>query len=227
MTLDLNGHTIKFTRTVKETPKSFSLKGNSAILNGSIEASLYGEGGGTIYAEQGSNATLKDITVTARCGEKPAYAAVVYGGYMDDPNGNMVIESGTFNGYVGTNGSTRGGSLTINGGTFNEFVYLPAYMNYTINGGTFNKGIEFDSGIIEINGGTFYKGEEDYSVLLVAHNGPIDNSHDSGYGPTPELTVNGGTIEGPIGLQKEKTESEYAYPTVTKAAGVTVETVEI
>ena len=238
--LDLNGHKMTFTRG-DGGPRSFNLYGDVTISNGSIEASLYTDTYGAIYANQESNVTLNDVNVKAYKTSEPtvpAYGAAVFGGYLDDPNGNMVINGGVFDSLVTTNGSTRGGSLTINDGIFNEDLYLPAYMNYTINGGTFNKCLEFDSGIINISGGTFnYAGDYEVwysntefvpankcSVILLGYNGPLDNSHDSGYGPTPVLNITGGTFAGKIGLAREK--AEYAYSTVTKT-GVTVETVEL
>lgn len=136
---------------------------------------------------------------------------------------------------VGTNGSTRNGSLTINGGTFKDVVYLPAYMIYTINGGVFEDIIDVRSGNVTISNGEFkYIGAYDveltdettvnfegYSIDLVANNGAKTGTS---YGPTPVLTITGGTFAGKIGLCR--TNAEYAYPTVTQT-DVTVDTVEL
>ena len=237
--LDLNGYKMKFTRG-EGKPRSFDVYGNVTISNGSIETSLFTDSYGAIYANQDSNATLNNVNVKAYKTSDPsipAYGAAVFGGYMDDPNGNMVINGGVFDSIITTNGSTRGGSLTINDGKFNEELYLPAYMTYTINGGTFEKCVEFDSGIINITGGTFnYAGDYELwysntesvsangcSIALLGYNGQLDNSHDSGYGPTPVLNVTGGTFTGKIGLAREN--AEFAYPSVT--APNTVQKVEL
>ncbi len=236
--LDLNSHKIKVTRTGSN--KSFELKGNVTISNGSIEASLVKDSNGAVYALTGSNVILNDVNIKAYKTSEPtipAYGPVVYGAYMDDPNGNMIINGGVFDSVIGTNGSTRNGSLTINDGTFNKALYLPAYMNYTINGGTFNEEIEIRSGNINISDGKFnFTGEYEAEykddnfvkfsgcpIVLLGYNGPADNSGDDGYGPTPELTITGGTFAGKIGLFRKI--ADYSYPTVT-ATGVTVETVE-
>lgn len=234
--LDLNGHTIKVTRGEGKN-RSFELHGDVIISNGSIETSLFKGTWGAIYAEQNSNVTLNNVNVKAyeTNSYKPAYGAAVFGAYGDNPNGNMIINGGTFDSIITTNGSTRNGSLTINSGTFNEALYLPAYMTYTINGGTFYKEVEFRSGIIKVNGGTFNNCSETpsfenvnqdlsmkgCSLSLVAHNG-LETGYD--YGPTPTLLITGGTFAGKIGLGRVN--SSYDYPSVL-IYNISVETIEL
>ena len=236
--LDLNNHTIKVSRKAATSPKSFVLAGNVTVSNGNFVGDMSSQGRGIIYADEGCYATLNNVNVTSKCGDKPAYGVANYNGnYMQNPNGSMVINGGTFDCLVGTNGSTRNGSLTINGGTFNEVVYFPATMTYTINGGVFNDIVEFRSGDINISGGEFkatgvpnaeFNAKKDNvdvtgcSISLVNHNGTMEKE---GYGPCPELNITGGTFVGDIGLCRM--DAGNAYPSVTIAPGIDVKKVEL
>ena len=238
--LDLGGYTIKVTRTDSSKPRNFDVFGDVTISNGKIDARLGTKFNGAIYVNKSSTATLNNVDVKARyTDDSVAYGAAVFGEYLDNPNGGMVINGGVFDSMITSNGSTRGGSLTINDGTFMQDLYLPAHMDYTITGGTFKKKVEFRSGVISISGGNFQNSGtpacpnpnlqdpiiDGCSVGLVAHNGPIDNSHDSGYGPAPKLNITGGTFAGQIGLYKM--DAEYEYPAVTIAEDVNVTTAEL
>lgn len=188
--LDLHGHKMTFNRELASDPKSFDLFGDVIISNGSLEAALPTDKG-VIYANSESNVTLNDVNIKAYNIDdtrKVEYGAAVFGGYMVSPNGNMTINGGVFDSKLTTNGSTRGGSITVNDGIFNEETYLPAYMKYTINGGTFKKNIKFVSGEITITGGTFMSEDP---ITLAGQNGTIEGE---GYGLNPVMTISGGTF---------------------------------
>ena len=222
--LDLNKKTLTLTSTV-----NIQIKSAVTIKNGDIEAELPQKSNSAIYGLAGAEITLEDVDITAKDGyNKMAYAvALVASGTKDAPV-SLTIKGGTFNGYVGTNGKCRYQNITIEDGIFNGDVYFPGYGAYVIKGGEFKSLVEIKSGTLTINGGTFSNTIEEtegsaefapnfngttmtgVSLGAVAYAGTVDGTS---YGPTPAITITGGTFAGSIGLASQA--ADGTLPTVT------------
>ena len=106
--------------------------------------------------------------------------------------GNVVIESGTYKGGVGTAAAiyASAGVLTINDGTFSADVYLiyaGGASTVVINGGTFNVGI-----VVSNNAGV----AENAKSMAIINDGTFKATSDACliYWPTGTLTINGGSF---------------------------------
>ena len=226
-TLDLNGYTI-------DTEYYLDFYGTSTIKNGTVNYLAENDGKCAIWANADGKLTVESVEVNSKTADdKTAYAVSMWGSGAE-----LVINSGVFNGYVGTNGQMRNEVVTINGGTFAHGCYFPAHGTYTINDGTFNDLVEIKSGTLTINGGSFNcgsAGEAQYiayengnaihnaALGAVAYNGDIAPSND--YGPTPIVNINGGTFNGAICVARKT--ADIAYPTITIASGLNLSVVEL
>ena len=222
--LDLNGKTLSLERT--GSTKNIQINSDVTIKNGKIKATLTSDSNSAIYGLTGAKLTLEDVDITAKDGNNNmAYAVALLASGTKEAPVSLTIDGGTFDGYVGTNGLYRYQNITIEDGTFNGDVYFPGYGAYVIKGGTFNSLVEIKSGTLEISGGEFKNNDNDnisfivnnngttmtgVSLGAVAYAGTIDGK---GYGPTPEITINGGTFAGSIGLASQN--EKGTLPTVT------------
>ena len=106
-TIDLNGYTI-------DTEYYLDFYGTSTIKNGTVNYLAENDGKCAIWANADGKLTVESVEVNSKTADdKTAYAVSMWGSGAE-----LVINSGVFNGYVGTNGQLRNEVVTINGGTF-------------------------------------------------------------------------------------------------------------
>lgn len=216
VTLDLNGKSIEFGPNID--PSILIKHGAKLTVTDSTPSKLgtiTNVKNGTDIFRNGGELVLKAGTF----GEVDKDHYVVY---MLRGNSSTVIDGGTINGLIYSNGSTAGQQLTINGGTFKGMLYLAAKDTYTlITGGHFephvatesNAAIEIDAGTLVIEGGTFVheiltntnsvttstnnNGTGGYKGVIVAVK-PTGTTAD-GYGSTIYLSIKGGTFTNSLG----------------------------
>lgn len=150
-TLDLNGKTISYV-------------GNSYLTTG------------IIGVKRGATLTVKDSGTNGKIsGGTNAYAAIAVtipaeAGQANTPAANLIVESGTLQGYeagITGNGLRHETNITINGGTItgtstagsgSQGIYHPQEGTLTINGGTiqgYSSAVEMRAGTLNINDGNF------------------------------------------------------------------------
>ena len=170
--LDLNGHTITTNSGVGKNLSdmgytasaiTYGVEGNITISNGTI-VSAWGAG---IYLA-GINATLSNLNITSNT--VGIQTTVEYSSAIRlSSKASATINSGTYAGKNAIAISNSGGTVTINGGTFNGDLFFSTGTNsgvtksLTINGGTFSGNfVNFDKGTVTINGGTFTSDPTNY-----------------------------------------------------------------
>ena len=209
--LDLNGHTITFGEGIDP---AITIDSDSNLT---VNDSSNSRGKIT------NNYALTDIfrnfgTLTINGGTFGSLDHSNYVVYMGKGASHTIINGGTINGTIYSNGSQSGQSLEINDGLFLGMLYLASKnTTTTINGGTFkpvdeDSAIEIDAGILNITGGTFTNhidtssnisaitnnnGSGEYKGVIVAVK-PSGTSAE-GYGSFIELNITGGSFQNTLG----------------------------
>lgn len=189
------------------TGDTIKLKGNvtlsepvkitkSVVLDlGDYTVTYGGEGDlRAIYVENGADVQIKAtanggvVATTIALQVNPGGKLTVDGGtynatyavavFSNETKTEAVLNSGTYDGFVYTNGTNKNSHVTFNGGTYNEMIYLAAggQSSYEITDGLFNAALEIDAGQLDILGGTFKSSVDTTNNV----NKPATNNNGSG-----------------------------------------------
>lgn len=168
-----------------------------ATANGGVDATTI-----ALQVNPGGKLTVDGGTYNA------TYAVAVF---SNETETEAVLNSGTYNGFVCTNGKNKNSHVTFNGGTYNKMIYLPAggQSSYKITDGLFNAALEIDAGQLDILGGTFKSsvdttnnvnkpatnnnGSGAYQGIIVVCK--PDGSSETGYIGDAVVNIKGGTFE--------------------------------
>ena len=226
--IDLNGHSISRSITpICVNGGKLEVTGEGTITetedNGYSAIMIYGSTENTeedySYVKINEGVTLKGwagIFINKNT-QKTAYGVTVdFNGTIDVVNpdhaaGNAFYINGTIQHSENAPVITIGPNAVIKAKPTDEgtAIYAAGYTEMTINGGTFegDNAMEAKAGKITINGGTFIaQGEktegsnnngtstQGYALAVV------DNKN---YGPSLNVTVNGGTFNGPVGIVED------------------------
>lgn len=213
ITLDLNGHKI----VNSDNDHTIYNKGTLVIIDSvgtgvvdnitHLRASVYNEVGGTVTLDGGKyTRSLENGSSSVNDGDNSFYNILNHG-TMTINDGVVIEQNGQFsslveNGWQDGNDNTKQQTsvMIINGGEFTgglNTIKNDDYGQLTINGGIFKNVAQsavLNWNIAVINGGEFTGESDTIGVIL---NGFLNNSTDKG-----ELTINGGTYNGNITLQK-------------------------
>lgn len=189
------------------TGDTIKLKGNvtlsepvkitkSVVLDlGDYTVTYGGEGDlRAIYVENGADVQIKAtanggvVATTIALQVNPGGKLTVDGGtynatyavavFSNETKTEAVLNSGTYDGFVYTNGTNKNSHVTFNGGTYNKMIYLAAggQSSYEITDGLFNAALEIDAGQLDILGGTFKSSVDTTNNV----NKPATNNNGSG-----------------------------------------------
>lgn len=222
------------------TGDTIKLKGNvtlsepvkitkSVVLDlGDYTVTYGGEGDlRAIYVENGADVQIKAtanggvVATTIALQVNPGGKLTVDGGtynatyavavFSNETKTEAVLNSGTYDGFVYTNGTNKNSHVTFNGGTYNQMIYLAAggQSSYEITDGLFNAALEIDAGQLDILGGTFKSsvdttnnvnkpatnnnGSGAYQGIIVVCK--PDGSSETGYIGDAVVNIKGGTFE--------------------------------
>lgn len=222
------------------TGDTIKLKGNvtlsepvkitkSVVLDlGDYTVTYGGEGDlRAIYVENGADVQIKAtanggvVATTIALQVNPGGKLTVDGGtynatyavavFSNETKTEAVLNSGTYDGFVYTNGTNKNSHVTFNGGTYNKMIYLAAggQSSYEITDGLFNAALEIDAGQLDILGGTFKSsvdttnnvnkpatnnnGSGAYQGIIVVCK--PDGSSETGYIGDAVVNIKGGTFE--------------------------------
>ena len=222
------------------TENTIKLKGNvtlsepvkitkSVVLDlGDYTVTYGGEGDlRAIYVENGADVQIKAtanggvVATTIALQVNPGGKLTVDGGtyratyavavFSNETKTEAVLNSGTYDGFVYTNGTNKNSHVTFNGGTYNQMIYLAAggKSSYEITDGLFNAALEIDAGQLDILGGTFKSsvdttnnvnkpatnnnGSGAYQGIIVVCK--PDGSSETGYIGDAVVNIKGGTFE--------------------------------
>lgn len=222
------------------TGDTIKLKGNvtlsepvkitkSVVLDlGDYTVTYGGEGDlRAIYVENGADVQIKAtanggvVATTIALQVNPGGKLTVDGGtynatyavavFSNETKTEAVLNSGTYDGFVYTNGTNKNSHVTFNGGTYNKMIYLAAggQSSYEITDGLFNAALEIDAGQLDILGGTFKSSVDTTNNVnkpatnnngFGAYQGIIvvckpDGSSETGYIGDAVVNIKGGTFE--------------------------------
>lgn len=229
ITLDLNGKTVTTTAdpflTVAAGAK-LTITDNSSGTPGSLyekrDYSFLILNKGTLTIEKGSFKAESIELYPGKTEMSGTYALAMSSG------STTTVKDGTFTGLVYTNGTSENISITFDGGTFNDMLYLAAKtVSVTINGGTFMKGVETKGSTFNITGGTFYPDSTKDIATDHVPNGDGSSTNgawafvvvdNAGYG-TVNATISGGTFNGPVALLDDDADTTNNSDTISITGG--------